>query len=85
MQKEESPESSLYTISFEGIEHAYGVTAKELEARGALDKKGVDLLETGEVKALRISTVNAICKETGCHPGELFALLEPSASEENSR
>lgn len=67
-----------YVVSLEGIERTYGVTAEDLESRGILGRKDVELLKTGRVKAVRISTVNVLCKEIGCRLGDLFVASSPS-------
>ena len=41
------------------------------------DRVGVSIvnlsnLKTGKVKAIRFSTLNAICKELNCQPGDIF-------------
>jgi putative transcriptional regulator len=46
------------------------------------DKVGVTLanlsiLKTGKAKAIRFSTLNALCRELDCQPGDLLA-YEPS-------
>ncbi|WP_414044889.1 helix-turn-helix domain-containing protein [Macrococcus equi] len=33
-------------------------------------------LKTGKVKAVRFSTLNAICKALDCQPGDLFEYVE---------
>lgn len=77
MGKDDSRLPRIYRISFESIEKKYGIGAEELVSRGTLNQKDIDLLERGNVKALRISTINAICAETGCDPGELFIASQP--------
>lgn len=77
MLEKEQRSLKTYIVSLEGVEKTYGVTADDLEARGILGRKDVELLESGKTKAVRISTINALCEEIGCQPGELFVALKP--------
>ncbi|KPN94817.1 helix-turn-helix transcriptional regulator [Lysinibacillus sp. ZYM-1] len=40
-------------------------------------------LKTGKVRAVRFSTLNAICKALGCQPGDILEYVEDE--EENHR
>lgn len=37
-------------------------------------------LKTGKVKAVRFSTLNAICKALDCQPGDLFEYVDDETS-----
>ena len=64
-----------YVITLSVISEKYGVGTEDLVRRGVITEKA-ERLERGAVKALRASSVNAICDEVGCLPGDLFALRE---------
>jgi len=37
-------------------------------------------LKTGKVRAVRFSTLNAICKALGCQPGDILEYIEDEES-----
>ncbi|MCC5854084.1 MAG: helix-turn-helix transcriptional regulator [Idiomarina sp.] len=48
----------------------------ELSARVGVSMTNLSLLKTGKVKAIRFSTLEAICRELNCQPGDLM-VYEP--------
>lgn len=44
----------------------------ELAERIGITPANLSILKTGKAKAIRFSTLNAICKELGCHPGDIL-------------
>ena len=61
------------------------ISLKELSQRIGISMTNLSLLKTGRVKAIRFSTLEAICKELGCQPGDILEYVgEPSANEEPS-
>ncbi|MDX1706619.1 helix-turn-helix transcriptional regulator [Pseudidiomarina sp.] len=44
----------------------------ELSERVGVSMTNLSLLKTGKVKAIRFSTLEAICRELGCQPGDLL-------------
>lgn len=49
----------------------------ELAARVGISHVNLSNLKTGKVKAIRFSTLNAICRELNCQPGDVLE-YEPS-------
>ena len=49
--------------------------AKRKISLGELAEK-IDLLKTGKAKAIRFSTLEAICKELDCQPGDILEYRE---------
>ena len=45
----------------------------ELAERVGVTIANLSILKTGKAKAIRFSTLDAICRELGCQPGELMA------------
>jgi len=43
-----------------------------LAARTGLSSTNLSLLKTGKVRAVRFSTLSAICEVLGCQPGDLL-------------
>ena len=50
----------------------------ELAERVDLTPPNLSILKTGKAKAIRFSTLEALCRELGCQPGELLR-YEPDA------
>jgi putative transcriptional regulator len=47
----------------------------ELSERVGISMTNLSLLKTGKVKAIRFSTLGAICRELGCQPGDLLEYI----------
>ena len=50
-----------------------GITLTELAERIDLTLANASILKTGKAKAIRFSTLDAICRALECHPGDLIA------------
>ena len=48
------------------------VRSKELSALIGITEQNLSLLKTGKVKAIRLTTLNAICKYLDCNPGDIL-------------
>ncbi len=48
------------------------ISLTELAQRIDISMTNLSLLKTGKVKAIRFSTLAAICKELGCQPGDIL-------------
>jgi putative transcriptional regulator len=45
----------------------------ELAQNVGITESNLSILKTGKAKAIRFSTLEAICKELGCQPGDLLS------------
>lgn len=52
------------------------MTSLELASRIGMTPANLSILKTGKAKAVRMSTMEAICRELNCQPGDLF-VYEP--------
>ncbi len=52
------------------------MTSLELAQRIGMTPANLSILKTGKAKAVRISTMEQICKELRCQPGDLFEYVE---------
>ncbi len=52
------------------------MTSLELSQRIGLTPANLSILKTGKAKAIRMSTLNAICRELRCQPGELLEYVD---------
>jgi len=48
------------------------MTLTELAERIGITLANLSILKTGKAKAIRFSTLEAICRELGCQPGDLL-------------
>jgi putative transcriptional regulator len=58
---------------------ARGMTLVELSARVGVTVANLSILKNGHARALRFSTLTAICEAVGCTPGELLGLQDQPA------
>jgi putative transcriptional regulator len=52
------------------------MSSLELSQRIGLTPANLSILKTGKAKAVRMSTMEAICRELNCQPGDLFEFRE---------
>ena len=52
------------------------MTLSELAAKVDITLANLSILKTGKAKAVRMSTMDAICRELQCQPGDLFEFVE---------
>ena len=55
------------------------MTSLELAQRIGLTQANLSILKTGKAKAVRMSTMNEICRVLQCQPGDLFEYVEEDA------
>lgn len=48
------------------------ISLNELSERVNITPANLSILKTGKAKAIRFSTLEAICKELNCQPGDLL-------------
>ena len=51
------------------------MTSLELSQRIGLTPANLSILKTGKAKAIRFSTLEAICRELNCQPGEILEFV----------
>lgn len=52
------------------------MTAKELSEIINLTEANLSILRSGKAKAIRFSTLEAICKALSCNPGDILKYVE---------
>ena len=52
------------------------MTSLELAQRVGMTPANLSILKTGKAKAIRMSTLEAICRELQCQPGDLLEFKE---------
>ena len=60
------------TVKLDDLLHERRMTLTELAERVGLTLANLSILKTGKAKAMRFSTLDAICRELGCQPGDML-------------
>ena len=56
------------------------ITSGELSERIGITQANLSILKTGKAKAIRFSTLMALCHELQCQPGDLLEFHEDAES-----
>jgi putative transcriptional regulator len=59
-------------IKLDDLLYARRMTLTELAERVDITLANLSILKTGKAKAIRFSTLEAICRELDCQPGDLL-------------
>lgn len=59
-------------VRLDDVLHARRMTLTELAARVDITVANLSILKTGKARALRFSTLEAICDALACQPGDLL-------------
>ena len=70
-------------IRLDDLLHARRMTLTELASRVDITVANLSILKTGKARAIRLSTLEAICVALECQPGELleFVAGEPTSDD----
>ena len=60
-------------VRLDDLLHARRMTLTELAARVDITLANLSILKTGKSRAIRFSTLEAICTALDCQPGDLLA------------
>ena len=71
-ETEGTVEGSGIVVRLDDLLHARRMTLTELSERIGLTLANLSILKTGKAKAIRFSTLEAICRELECQPGDLL-------------
>ena len=52
------------------------MSSQELAERIGITQANLSILKTGKAKAIRFSTLMALCRELNCQPGDLLEFVE---------
>ncbi|MBQ8236546.1 MAG: helix-turn-helix transcriptional regulator [Oscillospiraceae bacterium] len=52
------------------------MTSLELSQRIGITPANLSILKTGKAKAIRMTTLDAICRELKCQPGDILEFVE---------
>jgi putative transcriptional regulator len=65
------------------LEH--GITLTELADRIGITIANLSILKTNKARAVRFSTLEALCRELGCQPGDLLEWRPDEAPDAGDR
>ena len=68
-------EGTAIMVRLDDLLHERRMTLTELAERVGLTLANLSILKTGKARAIRFSTLEAICRELGCQPGDLLAYV----------
>lgn len=66
-------EGTRIMVKLDDLLYDRRMTLTELADRVGLTLANLSILKTGKAKAIRFSTLAAICRELECQPGDLLA------------
>ena len=67
------------TVKLDDLLHDRRMTLTELADRVGMTLANLSILKTGKARAIRFSTLDAICGALSCQPGDIL-WFEPAAS-----
>ena len=59
-------------VKLDDVLYARRMTLTELSGKVGITLANLSILKTGKAKAIRFSTLEAICRELECQPGDLL-------------
>jgi putative transcriptional regulator len=68
-------------VKLDDLLHARRMTLTELAERIGITLANLSILKTGKARAVRFSTLEAICDVMQCQPGDLLAYVPSSVAE----
>ncbi|HKK30902.1 MAG TPA: helix-turn-helix transcriptional regulator [Alphaproteobacteria bacterium] len=68
----DNAEGAAIMVKLDDLLHERRMTLTELAERVGLTLANLSILKTGKAKAIRFSTLAAICRELDCQPGDLL-------------
>ncbi|TCM18803.1 putative transcriptional regulator [Novosphingobium sp. PhB165] len=74
----EALEGGRIVVKLDDILYARRMTLTELAERIGITLANLSILKTGKAKAIRFSTLEAICRELDCQPGDLLGYDAPA-------
>ena len=71
------------TVRLDELLHARRMTLTELAERVGITLANLSILKTGKARAIRFSTLEALCEALDCQPGDLLDFQPFSGAENN--
>ena len=71
-------------VKLDDVLYAHRMTLTELSERIDITLANLSILKTGKARAIRFSTLEAICEALHCQPGDLLEFASTLEAEEGS-
>jgi putative transcriptional regulator len=71
-------------VKLDDLLHARRMTLTELSGKVDITLANLSILKTGKARAVRFSTLDAICRALDCQPGDLLEYVPGEASDSDS-
>ncbi len=68
-------ETTRIVVKLDDLLHARRMTLTELAERVDITLANLSILKTGKARAIRFSTLEAVCRELQCQPGDLLGYV----------
>ena len=68
-------------VKLDDVLHARRMTLTELAEKVDITLANLSILKTGKARAIRFSTLEAICAALGCQPGDLIQYADNEQGE----
>ena len=67
-------------VKLDDVLHARRMTLTELAERVGITIVNLSILKTGKARAIRFSTLDAICNALSCRPGDILEFVSETAA-----
>jgi putative transcriptional regulator len=68
-------------VNLDDVLYARRMTLTELSEKVDITLANLSILKTGKARAIRFSTLDAICKALDCQPGDILAFTATTGKE----
>ena len=72
-------------VKLDDLLHAHRITLTELAERVGITIVNLSILKTGKARAIRFSTLEAICVALSCQPGDILEYCPDEAAGDQPR
>ena len=69
-------------VTLDDVLHDRRMTLSELSERVDITLANLSILKTGKARAIRFSTLDAICEALSCQPGDILRFVPDEAEDE---
>lgn len=66
----------MIVLNLDKVMKKQGVKLKDLSSKIGLTEANLSNIKTGKISAIRLSTLNALCKELKCQPADILEYQE---------
>jgi putative transcriptional regulator len=71
-------------VRLDDVLHSRRITLTELSERIGITLANLSVLKTGKARAIRFSTLDAICQALQCQPGDILEFVAAQHTEDDS-